>query len=108
MRRSITINFGYILVGGDPPVTVAIPFRPVRSRSPRSQSPCSGPHHLFPLFVSIGPIRPIPGTARQGELVDRIEYLVDQTGDHVGQAWEELIKAEEYRSKARKVNESNR
>ncbi|XP_050470553.1 syntaxin-1A isoform X1 [Bombus huntii] len=38
----------------------------------------------------------------QGELVDRIEYLVDQTGDHVGQAWEELIKAEEYRSKARK------
>ena len=41
--------------------------------------------------------------ARQGELVDRIEYLVDQTGDHVVQARGELIKAEEYRSKARKV-----
>ncbi|XP_016907707.2 syntaxin-1A isoform X2 [Apis cerana] len=38
----------------------------------------------------------------QGELVDRIEYLVDQTGDHVVQARGELIKAEEYRSKARK------
>ncbi|XP_017760360.1 PREDICTED: syntaxin isoform X4 [Eufriesea mexicana] len=38
----------------------------------------------------------------QGELVDRIEYNVDQTGDHVGQARGELIKAEEYQSKARK------
>lgn len=35
-------------------------------------------------------------------MVDRIEYLVDQTGDHVVQARGELIKAEEYRSKARK------
>lgn len=42
-------------------------------------------------------------TVRQGEMVDSIEYCVNQTGDHVGQARGELIKAEEYRSKARKV-----
>lgn len=36
-------------------------------------------------------------------MVDSIEYCVKQTGDHVGQARGELIKAEEYRSKARKV-----
>ncbi|CAL1684994.1 unnamed protein product [Lasius platythorax] len=38
----------------------------------------------------------------QGEMVDCIEYCVNQTGDHVGQARGELIKAEEYQSKARK------
>lgn len=36
-------------------------------------------------------------------MVDSIEYCVNQTSDHVGQARGELIKAEEYRSKARKV-----
>lgn len=36
-------------------------------------------------------------------MVDCIEYCVNQTGDHVGQARGELIKAEEYQSKARKV-----
>jgi len=35
--------------------------------------------------------------------MDSIEYCVNQTGDHVGQARGELIKAEEYQSKARKV-----
>lgn len=39
----------------------------------------------------------------QGELVDRIEYCVTQTSDHVGQARGELIKAGEYKTKARKV-----
>ncbi|XP_023290124.1 syntaxin isoform X6 [Orussus abietinus] len=38
----------------------------------------------------------------QGELVDRIEYCVTQTGDHVDQARGELIKAEGYQVKARK------
>lgn len=37
-------------------------------------------------------------------MVDRIEYFVDI---HVGQARGELIKAEEYRNEARKVNESD-
>ncbi|XP_046737391.1 syntaxin-1A isoform X1 [Diprion similis] len=36
----------------------------------------------------------------QGELVDRIEYCVTQTKDHVGQAQGQLGQAEEYRSKA--------
>ncbi|XP_044595594.1 syntaxin-1A isoform X5 [Cotesia glomerata] len=38
----------------------------------------------------------------QGELVDRIEYCVTQTVDHVGQAHGQLKKAKEYQSKARK------
>ncbi|XP_015605066.1 syntaxin-1A isoform X4 [Cephus cinctus] len=38
----------------------------------------------------------------QGELVDRIEYCVTQTGDHVGQARGQLIMAEDYQRKARK------
>ncbi|XP_020286185.1 syntaxin isoform X3 [Pseudomyrmex gracilis] len=38
----------------------------------------------------------------QGEMVDRIEYWVNQTGDHVGQARGELIEAEEYQRKSRK------
>lgn len=36
-------------------------------------------------------------------MVDRIEYCVNQTSDHVGQARGELIKAEEYQRKSRKV-----
>lgn len=47
------------------------------------------------------PVSHVP--VRQGEMVDCIEYCVNQTGDHVGQARGELIKAEEYQSKARKV-----
>lgn len=38
-------------------------------------------------------------------MVDCIEYCVNQTGDHVGQAREELIKAEDYQIKSRKVME---
>ncbi|XP_025157026.1 syntaxin isoform X3 [Harpegnathos saltator] len=38
----------------------------------------------------------------QGEMVDCIEYCVNQTSDHVGQARGELIKAEEYQTKSRK------
>jgi hypothetical protein len=34
---------------------------------------------------------------------DCIEYCINQTGDHVSQARSELIKAEEYQSKSRKV-----
>ncbi|XP_011874034.1 PREDICTED: syntaxin isoform X3 [Vollenhovia emeryi] len=38
----------------------------------------------------------------QGEMVDSIEYCVNRTSDHVGQARGELIVAEEYQKKARK------
>lgn len=40
-------------------------------------------------------------------MVDRIEYCVTQTSDHIGQARGELVKAEEYKSKARKVTTSS-
>ncbi|XP_014480619.1 PREDICTED: syntaxin isoform X4 [Dinoponera quadriceps] len=38
----------------------------------------------------------------QGEMVDCIEYCVNQTSDHVDQARGELLKAEEYQTKSRK------
>lgn len=43
------------------------------------------------------------GALWQGELVDRIEYCVTQTGDHIGRASGELKKAGNYQRKARKV-----
>lgn len=39
----------------------------------------------------------------QGEMVDRIEYHVEQGREDVAQAHQELVKAKEYQSKARKV-----
>lgn len=39
----------------------------------------------------------------QGELVDRIEYHVEQSGDYVAKGQSELIQANKYQSKARKV-----
>lgn len=39
----------------------------------------------------------------QGEMVDRIEYHVEQGRGNVAQAHQELVKAKEYQSKARKV-----
>ena len=41
--------------------------------------------------------------SNQGEMMDRIEYCVTQTTDHVDSAKGELVKAEEYQSRARKV-----
>lgn len=42
----------------------------------------------------------------QGEMVDHIEYHVAQSQGAVGQAHQELVKAKEYQSKARKVHTS--
>lgn len=39
----------------------------------------------------------------QGELVDRVEYHITQTGDHVHKGRVELRQAEQYQTKARKV-----
>lgn len=40
---------------------------------------------------------------KKGELVDRIEHHVDSAGGYIFTAHEELTKAQEYQSKARKV-----
>lgn len=40
---------------------------------------------------------------KQGELVDRIEHHVESSGGYIGSAREELTKAHEYQTKARKV-----
>lgn len=42
--------------------------------------------------------------ADQGGLVDRIEYHVEQSRGDVGKGHQELVKAREYQSKARKVH----
>lgn len=40
---------------------------------------------------------------RKGDLVDRIEYHVEQSGNYVAQGQQELVQANKYMSKARKV-----
>lgn len=40
----------------------------------------------------------------KGELIDQIEYHVESSGGYIGSAREELGKAQEYQSKARKVS----
>uniref|UniRef100_A0AAR5P7G8 t-SNARE coiled-coil homology domain-containing protein n=1 Tax=Dendroctonus ponderosae TaxID=77166 RepID=A0AAR5P7G8_DENPD len=42
----------------------------------------------------------------QGELVDRIEYQVETTQNHVAEGHQQLKTAQEYQSKARKVSDS--
>nr|XP_029726261.1 syntaxin-1A isoform X1 [Aedes albopictus] len=39
----------------------------------------------------------------QGELVDRVEYHVEQSGNYVAQGQQELVQANKYMSKARKI-----
>lgn len=40
----------------------------------------------------------------QGEMIDRIEYHVDQSVEYVGKAMEDTKKALKYQSKARRVS----
>lgn len=58
-------------------------------------------HPLSPSSPASHPF--VPRAVRQGEMVDNIEYCVNQTSDHVIKGWDELSQAEGYRKKARKV-----
>lgn len=73
--------------------------------SPRN--PPSSPSSLASIPTSSPVLRSHVRT-RQGEMVDSIEYCVNQTSDHVGQARGELKQAEEYQRRARKVKNMRR
>lgn len=65
---------------------------------------------LLPLFPSIlhrpiSHVVPHSTLQTQGELVDRIEYHVETTQNHVAEGHQQLKTAQEYQSKARKVSD---